>query len=630
MAEASPEVSGKVFISYRREETAYPAGWLFDRLAEEFGADHVFKDVDSISPGDDFVEKIAVAVGSTDVLLALIGDEWLTITDEHGNRRLDNSDDFVRIEIEAALERKVRVIPILVGDAKIPRADQLPPSLAALARRHALELSPNRFEFDTSRLLTVLRETFAAARQAQRAAVIQENAAEGPRAPAPPADAAGPTRPRVTRRRLLAGSGVLLAAVAGIVLAVALGSSAGPDDAAGGAKVGRTTKETTTNAVAEPLTLAWKQSLTEARAGHQEVTAIAPTGPRSGVAVGFETVADAARASGTNRPLAWRYRRGRWAPERLPTPQPYAELQAVAFSPAGSTTVAAGASGLGHAHSAAAVWTKAGNGAWQPVCLSDCSSPPGHAEIFGVVALPTGGFVAVGQGAAGSPTEFHPTVWTSADGLVWVTNVLDESKTGTVRAIARAADGRLIAVGRTGPEQATSAAVWSSDNGMDWHAADVSALAAARELHAVSARGATLLAVGFRKATATTPCGTRRQTAIYRSADAGQRWHPVRTSALANAEQWKDVLTYRDQFVALGYDFVGCEKQSIAAAWISPAGTKWTKLTGPFLESRAESVLGGGAVIGRTLFAGGDGPSKAKQTGAFDERDARIWAGQAQ
>ena len=82
------------------------------------------------------------AVGSCDVLLALIGDEWLTVTDEHGRRRLDDPDDFARLELEAALARNIRVIPVLVDGARMPRADELPPSLAPLAGRQALQLSP--------------------------------------------------------------------------------------------------------------------------------------------------------------------------------------------------------------------------------------------------------------------------------------------------------------------------------------------------------------------------------------------------------------------------------------------------------------------------------------------------------
>lgn len=150
----------RIFISYRREETAYPAGWLFDRLEARYGQEQIFKDVDSIAPGEDFVERITTAVASCDVLLALIGDEWLTVTDE-GGRRLDNPKDFVRVEIEAALARNVRVVPVLVDGAAMPEAEQLPPSLAPLSRRQALELSPQRFDFDTNRLLDALDKMVA-------------------------------------------------------------------------------------------------------------------------------------------------------------------------------------------------------------------------------------------------------------------------------------------------------------------------------------------------------------------------------------------------------------------------------------------------------------------------------------
>ena len=126
MVESAAGSTGRIFISYRREETAYPAGWLFDRLAEHFGAGQIFKDVDSIELGDDFVEMITRAVGSCDVLLALIGDRWLTVIDKQGRRRLDDPNDFVRLEIEAALKRNVRIIPILVEGATMPYADELP------------------------------------------------------------------------------------------------------------------------------------------------------------------------------------------------------------------------------------------------------------------------------------------------------------------------------------------------------------------------------------------------------------------------------------------------------------------------------------------------------------------------
>jgi hypothetical protein len=241
-----PAASGRIFISYRREETAYPAGWLYDRLADRFGGRQVFKDVDSIQLGDDFVEVITRAVGSCDVLVALIGDQWLTITDAHGRRRLDDPDDFVRLEIEAALTRKVRVIPILVDGARMPRADELPDSLVKLVRRQALELSPARFEFDTSRLLKVLDLTLAEVRTAQddpalelapaekvpdpTPGVIQETPAppeqeqqrRPPAAVSPPGGARPPSdrgvAPDKQRRRLSTRAWILTGVGVGVVL----------------------------------------------------------------------------------------------------------------------------------------------------------------------------------------------------------------------------------------------------------------------------------------------------------------------------------------------------------------------------------------------------------------------------
>lgn len=161
MVESSAEGRGRIFISYRRQETAYPAGWLFDRLADRFGSDQIFKDVDSIQLGDDFVEVIGNAVAACDVVLALIGPQWLTITGEDGSPRIEDPDDFVRLEIETALTRDVLVIPVLVDGATMPHAEELPPTLASLSHRQALELSPARFHADTERLLDVLAKTLA-------------------------------------------------------------------------------------------------------------------------------------------------------------------------------------------------------------------------------------------------------------------------------------------------------------------------------------------------------------------------------------------------------------------------------------------------------------------------------------
>jgi TIR domain len=199
LAETTTNVQGRIFISYRRQDSAYAAGWLFDRLAERFGPEQIFKDVDSIDFGDDFVEEIGAAVGSTDVLLALIGDRWLAVADEHGARRLDDPEDFVRIEIEAALTRNVRIIPVLVEGATMPAEDQLPPSLAPLARRQALELSPSRFASDTGTLLRALDRAMVEARE-RDAAASEEVAPATVERPAKTRPSAS-LRDRIARRR---------------------------------------------------------------------------------------------------------------------------------------------------------------------------------------------------------------------------------------------------------------------------------------------------------------------------------------------------------------------------------------------------------------------------------------------
>jgi hypothetical protein len=149
-----------IFISYRRDDSAPYAGRLYDRLAKEFAKDHVFMDIDAIDPGEDFVEVINQRLDSCSAVVALIGKTWLGCVDETGARRLDNPDDYVRLELAAALAREVRVIPVLVGGAAMPRSDKLPDELVQLARRNAIEISDTRFHQDVDRLAQSLRKTF--------------------------------------------------------------------------------------------------------------------------------------------------------------------------------------------------------------------------------------------------------------------------------------------------------------------------------------------------------------------------------------------------------------------------------------------------------------------------------------
>lgn len=134
----------RIFISYRRDDTGYIAGMLAERLEEVFGKEAVFIDVDAIPLGVDFREYLNQAVAKSDLMLALIGDDWLNVKNTQGSRRLDDPADFVRIEIEAALKQKIPVIPVLLAQANMPLESELPPSLQSLAFRNAAEIRSGR------------------------------------------------------------------------------------------------------------------------------------------------------------------------------------------------------------------------------------------------------------------------------------------------------------------------------------------------------------------------------------------------------------------------------------------------------------------------------------------------------
>ncbi len=142
----------KIFVSYRRDDGGGHAGRLHADLVRRFGADQIFFDIGDIQAGEDFAEVIEGSVKSCDVLLAIIGKQWLTVMDA-GGRRLDNPQDFVRLEITNALKRNIPVIPVLVQGASIPRPEDLPGELEALARRQVLEVTDSRWDYDVNRLV---------------------------------------------------------------------------------------------------------------------------------------------------------------------------------------------------------------------------------------------------------------------------------------------------------------------------------------------------------------------------------------------------------------------------------------------------------------------------------------------
>jgi hypothetical protein len=142
------KMSGQIFICYRREESRWSARSLHDRLCRDFNPNQIFMDIDAIALDEDFVKAIEATVAKCDVLIAVIGNDWLDSKDDHGHRRLDNPRDFVRMEIGAALKREIRVIPVLVDGALMPQSTDLPEDLRALVRHNALLITDTSFDGD--------------------------------------------------------------------------------------------------------------------------------------------------------------------------------------------------------------------------------------------------------------------------------------------------------------------------------------------------------------------------------------------------------------------------------------------------------------------------------------------------
>jgi hypothetical protein len=163
----------KIFISYRRDDSAGYAGRLFDYLAARFGGKNVFMDIDTIEPGEDFRKVVNDAVGTCDVVLVMIGKQWADVADEQGQRRLDNPSDWVRTEVATALSNpQTRVIPVLVRGASMPGDRELPDPLKELTYRNAIELSDTRFQHDANKLIEVIERVSGKSGKSAKATAV--------------------------------------------------------------------------------------------------------------------------------------------------------------------------------------------------------------------------------------------------------------------------------------------------------------------------------------------------------------------------------------------------------------------------------------------------------------------------
>jgi len=161
-------VPQSIFLSYRRDDSAGHTGRLYDVLVPQVGQSHVFLDIDNIPYGADFIQTIDETLADCALVLVLIGPRWLTAAAEDGRRRLEIASDFHRLEIERALLKKRRVLPILVGGAGMPQAADLPESIRPLARLNAFELSDKRFRHDADRLAQIVSAALVEAARASQ------------------------------------------------------------------------------------------------------------------------------------------------------------------------------------------------------------------------------------------------------------------------------------------------------------------------------------------------------------------------------------------------------------------------------------------------------------------------------
>jgi hypothetical protein len=232
-----------IFISYRRDDTSGYAGRLYDRLVGRFGDDRVFMDIDTIAPGHEFATDIDKALTDCNACVVLIGRQWLAITDADGHRRLDDPTDFVRLEVATAIRRGITVFPVLVDRATAPVSMLLPDEIKQLAGRQAIELTNERWNYDTGRLLLALEKELG----------IKEP-------PPPPQQAPKPARVRRTRswkRPALIGGAALLAIV--VALGAWLLSGSGEPPALDGTYDVTMTLESMTEETFGPNNALWNE-----------------------------------------------------------------------------------------------------------------------------------------------------------------------------------------------------------------------------------------------------------------------------------------------------------------------------------------------------------------------------------
>lgn len=552
-----PTGPAKVFITYRREETAIHAGRLYDAMVARFADANVFMDVD-MKPGVDFVEEITSAVSACHVLIVVMGPTWATVQDDQGRPRIADPEDFVRLEVETGLRRPdVTPIPVLVAGARMPDPDDLPPEVRPITRRQALELSDHGWRHDVARLNSTLDELLA-----ERS--VDTGDGVPPDEPKPPA-----------RRRLWVGVGaaVVLAALAALAALALLRD--GADDLPDGSE-GQWTRV--------------EAGASLDGSGQQEILALARLPEDRAIAVGSS--GDAASV--------WMFDGSTWSPGDVGGER--GVMWDVVST--GDELIAVGSRG-----SDAAFWLRSGDG-WQSASCDGGCGGRGQQRAYAAIERRDGSFVAVGNDWDADEKKFDAAVWVSLDGGVsWERAAADDSDlagaNSQVMKDVVELDGQLVAVGR----DVDDAAVWTSRNTSDWRPVsdpDLGAPTRSLEMNSAATAGTRIVAVGREQQ------GRINSGAAW-FVDRGSTWRRAGGDFALRGQQLRAVAAAPQGLVAVGWD----DDKTTAAVWRSEGGETWTRISssafaGDVVEMNAVARLANG-----TLFGGG---TESKDAALWESR----------
>lgn len=578
----------RIFISYRREDTLTYADRLQEDLGEHYGPDEIFRDLDTIEPGIDFVSAIDRALSQTEIMLVLIGPEWLG---SEGRRRLHQPGDYVRIEIAAGLRRSnVRVIPVLVGGAAMPSGQQLPEEIAALSRRNAFEIMDSRWRADRAELLRQLDRWLDPADRLRRL------------------------------RKPAAIAAALVVAVIGVVLLVSLVRDPGDDSAeptttppVETAPPGETetTPTTPTTPVVPPGELAWTGSAASVLGGSGDQQMTSVVNPIRGTVPAFVAVGSERLSAGLDAAV-WTSADGdAWTRVNGLAAGGDQVMNSVTFVQVQETLVAGGTADSG-GDSDAALWESTDGVRWMRV---GGLREPGSDEVITAV-----NGTRLGVMAAGSQTG------DGEDGAIWV-DPQDGPPVKVSTGLGGRGDQRVNRVVQLGDDSfvalgfdAGDAGVWVSDDGQSWSRSQANPLDVEGEqeiFDAVVVDGVQIVAVGR----------DGQKGAVWHSPN-GRGWNriPGRTGvfeASAGAVRLLKVVASEDDARSAGAPrfIAGGVAGQVAAVWVSSNGITWRR------EPDSEGDLEGreGAVEGLTakrLPAIAVGSSNGA-----DGADAAVWLG---